>query len=78
MQTWVSKFKMAAHVWSCVECVMSHVMADQEEIKVIACLVFYWHYAAESHATLLKKIPNKEWEGYSCLTEMATANLRKT
>jgi len=31
MQTWVSKFKMAAHVGGCVECVMSHVMADQKK-----------------------------------------------
>lgn len=54
MQTWVSKFKMAAHVWSCVECVMSHVMADQEKIKVRACLVFFWHYVVESHDKLLK------------------------
>lgn len=52
MQTWVSKFKMAAHVWSCVECVMSHVMADQEKIKVRACLVFDWHYVFESHDKL--------------------------
>jgi len=35
-------------------CVMSHVMADQEEIKVRACLVFFLHYAVESRDKLLK------------------------